>query len=59
MNKDLFQRFMNRNPLVLMEFYAPWCGHCQEMAPKYREAAAQLAAKKSELAVPVKFAKVR
>ena len=50
---------MNRNPLVLMEFYAPWCGHCQEMAPKYREAAAQLAAKKSELAVPVKFAKVR
>eukprot|EP00618_Florenciella_parvula_P036072 CAMPEP_0119474524 /NCGR_PEP_ID=MMETSP1344-20130328/5743_1 /TAXON_ID=236787 /ORGANISM="Florenciella parvula, Strain CCMP2471" /LENGTH=583 /DNA_ID=CAMNT_0007507845 /DNA_START=43 /DNA_END=1794 /DNA_ORIENTATION=- len=58
LNKDLFQRFMNRNPLVLMEFYAPWCGHCQEMAPKYREAAAQLAAKKSELAVPVKFAKL-
>lgn len=29
------------------------CGHCQELAPKYREAAAQLAAMKKELPVPV------
>jgi len=37
-----FDKAIKAEPVVLAEFYAPWCGHCKQLAPAYSEAATAL-----------------
>jgi len=49
LSEDNFDKEVGQDRAALVEFYAPWCGHCKKLAPEYEKLGASFKKAKSVL----------
>lgn len=57
LQESTMEEALSKTEFALVEFYAPWCGHCQKLIPTYEQLAKEVAADK-ELSAKVTIAKI-
>ncbi|MCO5547315.1 hypothetical protein L7F22_000763 [Adiantum nelumboides] len=53
LNADTFEHEVGKEKHALVEFYAPWCGHCKKLAPEYEKLASSFKKSKAVLIAKV------
>lgn len=49
LTEDNFEKEVGQDRSALVEFYAPWCGHCKKLAPEYEKLGSNFKKAKSVL----------
>nr|POE96764.1 putative protein disulfide-isomerase a6 [Quercus suber] len=53
LTEENFEKEVGQDRAALVEFYAPWCGHCKKLAPEYEKLGATFKKAKSVLIAKV------
>ncbi|KAI5056425.1 hypothetical protein GOP47_0028732 [Adiantum capillus-veneris] len=53
LNAETFEHEVGKERHALVEFYAPWCGHCKKLAPEYEKLGSSFKKSKSVLIAKV------